>query len=91
MRLPLINQGYQGMVDGGENIKEATWESVSSMLQVVSIIIGSTPHIKRTPLETARSSVHFCLNTVNKHEIVFFIVLTTFHIRVFKMKERVGQ
>lgn len=30
-------QGYQGMVDGGEdNIKEATWESVSSMLQVVS-------------------------------------------------------
>lgn len=30
-------QGYQGMVDGGENIKEATWESVSSMLQVVSI------------------------------------------------------
>ena len=28
-------QGYQGMVDGGENIEEATWESVSSMLQVV--------------------------------------------------------
>lgn len=31
-----IIQGYQGMVDGGDNIKEATWESVSSMLQVVS-------------------------------------------------------
>lgn len=30
------SQGYQGMVDGGDNIKEATWESVSSMLQVVS-------------------------------------------------------
>ena len=29
-------QGYQGMVDGGENIEEASWESVSSMLQVVS-------------------------------------------------------
>lgn len=29
-------QGYQGMVDGGDNIKEATWESVSSMLEVVS-------------------------------------------------------
>lgn len=28
------------MVDGGENIREATWESVSSMLQVV----GSTSH-----------------------------------------------
>lgn len=24
------------MVDGGDNIREATWESVSSMLQVVS-------------------------------------------------------
>lgn len=31
----LSSQGYQGMVDGGDNIKEATWESVSSMLQVV--------------------------------------------------------
>uniref|UniRef100_A0AAY4AS14 ATP-dependent 6-phosphofructokinase n=1 Tax=Denticeps clupeoides TaxID=299321 RepID=A0AAY4AS14_9TELE len=29
----LIHEGYQGMVDGGDNIKEATWESVSSMLQ----------------------------------------------------------
>lgn len=31
-----VYQGYQGMVDGGENIREASWESVSSMLQVVS-------------------------------------------------------
>lgn len=31
-----VPQGYQGMVDGGDNIKEASWESVSSMLQVVS-------------------------------------------------------
>lgn len=31
-------QGYQGMVDGGDNIKEASWESVSSMLQVVSVM-----------------------------------------------------
>lgn len=29
-------QGYQGLVDGGDNIKEATWESVSMMLQLVS-------------------------------------------------------
>lgn len=28
-------QGYQGMVDGGSNIVEADWESVSSILQVV--------------------------------------------------------
>ncbi|XP_065150795.2 ATP-dependent 6-phosphofructokinase, platelet type isoform X3 [Paramisgurnus dabryanus] len=36
-----IHEGYQGMVDGGENIKEANWESVSSMLQVGGTVIGS--------------------------------------------------
>ncbi|KAM8881973.1 ATP-dependent 6-phosphofructokinase, platelet type isoform 9-T9 [Synchiropus picturatus] len=36
-----IHEGYQGMVDGGDNIKEATWESVSSMLQVGGTVIGS--------------------------------------------------
>ncbi|XP_075870954.1 ATP-dependent 6-phosphofructokinase, platelet type-like isoform X5 [Nelusetta ayraudi] len=34
-------KGYQGMVDGGDNIREATWESVSSMLQVGGTVIGS--------------------------------------------------
>ncbi|XP_030623092.1 ATP-dependent 6-phosphofructokinase, platelet type isoform X5 [Chanos chanos] len=36
-----IHEGYQGMVDGGDNIKEATWENVSSMLQVGGTVIGS--------------------------------------------------
>ncbi|XP_048084182.1 ATP-dependent 6-phosphofructokinase, platelet type-like [Alosa alosa] len=36
-----IHEGYQGMVDGGDNIKEANWESVSSMLQVGGTVIGS--------------------------------------------------
>ncbi|XP_056290235.1 ATP-dependent 6-phosphofructokinase, platelet type isoform X10 [Pseudoliparis swirei] len=36
-----IHEGYQGMVDGGENIVEASWESVSSMLQVGGTVIGS--------------------------------------------------
>ncbi|XP_067342338.1 ATP-dependent 6-phosphofructokinase, platelet type isoform X2 [Channa argus] len=36
-----IHEGYQGMVDGGENIREATWEGVSSMLQVGGTVIGS--------------------------------------------------
>uniref|UniRef100_A0A8C6UM31 Phosphofructokinase, platelet b n=2 Tax=Neogobius melanostomus TaxID=47308 RepID=A0A8C6UM31_9GOBI len=36
-----IHEGYQGMVDGGNNIIEATWESVSSMLQVGGTVIGS--------------------------------------------------
>lgn len=32
-------QGYQGMVDGGSNIVEANWESVSSILQVVRAVL----------------------------------------------------
>ncbi|XP_065118398.1 ATP-dependent 6-phosphofructokinase, platelet type isoform X2 [Paramisgurnus dabryanus] len=36
-----IHEGYQGMVDGGDNIIEASWESVSSMLQVGGTVIGS--------------------------------------------------
>uniref|UniRef100_A0A8C7AVG4 ATP-dependent 6-phosphofructokinase n=1 Tax=Neovison vison TaxID=452646 RepID=A0A8C7AVG4_NEOVI len=36
-----IYEGYQGMVDGGRNIVEANWESVSSILQVGGTIIGS--------------------------------------------------
>uniref|UniRef100_A0A452UQW5 6-phosphofructokinase n=1 Tax=Ursus maritimus TaxID=29073 RepID=A0A452UQW5_URSMA len=36
-----IYEGYQGMVDGGKNIVEANWESVSSILQVGGTIIGS--------------------------------------------------
>ncbi|XP_004476155.1 ATP-dependent 6-phosphofructokinase, platelet type isoform X1 [Dasypus novemcinctus] len=36
-----IYEGYQGMVDGGSNIVEATWDSVSSILQMGGTIIGS--------------------------------------------------
>ncbi|XP_044281102.1 ATP-dependent 6-phosphofructokinase, platelet type isoform X2 [Varanus komodoensis] len=36
-----VYEGYQGMVDGGENIVEVTWESVSSILQVGGTVIGS--------------------------------------------------
>lgn len=31
----LVLQGYQGLVDGEEHIRLATWESVSMMLQLV--------------------------------------------------------
>ncbi|XP_075778824.1 ATP-dependent 6-phosphofructokinase, platelet type isoform X1 [Pelodiscus sinensis] len=36
-----IYEGYQGMVDGGNNIVEVSWESVSSILQVGGTVIGS--------------------------------------------------
>ncbi|CAJ0608965.1 unnamed protein product [Cylicocyclus nassatus] len=36
-----INEGYQGMVDGGDNIVEANWNSVSDIIQKGGTIIGS--------------------------------------------------
>ncbi|XP_040208600.1 ATP-dependent 6-phosphofructokinase, platelet type isoform X5 [Rana temporaria] len=36
-----VHEGYQGMVDGGNNIIEVSWESVSSILQVGGTVIGS--------------------------------------------------
>ncbi|XP_055848219.1 ATP-dependent 6-phosphofructokinase isoform X3 [Episyrphus balteatus] len=36
-----IREGYQGMVDGGENIAEANWASVSSIIHRGGTVIGS--------------------------------------------------
>ena len=35
-----IYEGYQGMVDGGDNIREADWNSVSDIIQQGGTIIG---------------------------------------------------
>ncbi|XP_055151060.1 ATP-dependent 6-phosphofructokinase, muscle type isoform X10 [Symphalangus syndactylus] len=40
-RVFFVHEGYQGLVDGGDHIKEATWESVSMMLQLGGTVIGS--------------------------------------------------
>lgn len=37
-KVHFIKEGYQGMVDGGENIVEATWSSVSSIIHKVNSI-----------------------------------------------------
>lgn len=34
-RVFFIKEGYQGMVDGGDNIEEANWSSVSSIIHKV--------------------------------------------------------
>ncbi|XP_077296888.1 ATP-dependent 6-phosphofructokinase isoform X3 [Arctopsyche grandis] len=36
-----IREGYQGMVDGGDNIQEANWSSVSSIIHKGGTVIGS--------------------------------------------------
>ncbi|EHB08224.1 6-phosphofructokinase, liver type [Heterocephalus glaber] len=37
----LIYEGYEGLVEGGENIKPATWLSVSNIIQLGGTVIGS--------------------------------------------------
>ena len=37
----VIKEGYQGMVDGGDYIQEATWSSVSGIIHQGGTIIGS--------------------------------------------------
>lgn len=37
-RVFFIKEGYQGMVDGGDHIVEATWSSVSGIIHKVSRI-----------------------------------------------------
>ncbi|XP_052463038.1 ATP-dependent 6-phosphofructokinase, liver type isoform X1 [Carassius gibelio] len=37
----LVHEGYQGLVDGGDNIKLANWQSVSNIIQLGGTVIGS--------------------------------------------------
>ncbi|XP_013872180.1 ATP-dependent 6-phosphofructokinase, liver type [Austrofundulus limnaeus] len=37
----LIHEGYQGLVDGGDNITLAHWQSVSNIIQLGGTVIGS--------------------------------------------------
>ncbi|KAG5833887.1 hypothetical protein ANANG_G00280680 [Anguilla anguilla] len=40
-KMYLIHEGYQGLVDGGDNIKRAHWHSVSNIIQLGGTVIGS--------------------------------------------------
>jgi len=40
-RVYFIREGYQGMVDGGDNIQEAGWSSVSGIIHKGGTVIGS--------------------------------------------------
>ncbi|VEL22372.1 unnamed protein product [Protopolystoma xenopodis] len=37
-----IREGYQGLVDGGDNLVEATWADVSGIMQTASWILFSS-------------------------------------------------
>ena len=44
IKLIITAQGYQGMVNGGENIVEASWDDVSGILQMVSYYLAQHIH-----------------------------------------------
>jgi len=45
-RVYFIREGYQGMVDGGKNIEEATWSSVSCIIHKVTIAKSKLLHCR---------------------------------------------
>nr|XP_003463999.1 ATP-dependent 6-phosphofructokinase, liver type [Cavia porcellus] len=54
----LIYEGYEGLVEGGENIKPATWLSVSNIIQLGGTIIGSARCQAFTTREGRRAAAY---------------------------------
>ncbi|NWV26101.1 PFKAP protein, partial [Origma solitaria] len=58
-----VYEGYQGMVDGGDNIVEVSWESVSSILQMGGTVIGSA---RCQPFRTREGRLQAAFNLVQR-------------------------
>lgn len=58
-----IKEGYQGMVDGGDNIVEANWSSVSSIIHKGGTVIGSA---RCTDFREKAGRLKAAKNLVNK-------------------------
>ncbi|KAM7380641.1 hypothetical protein PAMP_003921 [Pampus punctatissimus] len=56
----LIHEGYQGLVDGGDNIKLAHWHSVTNIIQLGGTVIGSA-RCKAFPTREGRLAAAFNL------------------------------
>lgn len=54
----LIYEGYEGLVEGGENIKPATWLSVSNIIQLGGTVIGSARCKAFTTREGRRAAAY---------------------------------
>ena len=78
----VIKAGCQGVVDGGDNIEEATWSSVSGIIHQGGTIIGSarcTDYLERVGrLKTAKNRILFSFLTC-----VFLVSLFILKIRIF--------
>ncbi|XP_077851602.1 ATP-dependent 6-phosphofructokinase, liver type isoform X6 [Macaca mulatta] len=54
----LIYEGYEGLVEGGENIQQANWLSVSNIIQLGGTIIGSARCKAFTTREGRRTAAY---------------------------------
>ncbi|XP_054887955.1 ATP-dependent 6-phosphofructokinase, liver type [Poeciliopsis prolifica] len=59
----LIHEGYQGLVDGGENIKLAHWHSVTNIIQLGGTVIGSA---RCKAFQTREGRIAAAFNLVKK-------------------------
>src|SRR5512137_2006132 len=53
-----IYEGYQGMVDGGDRIRQMTWESVGGILQQGGTVIGTARCVAFRTREGRRQAAH---------------------------------
>ena len=53
-----IYEGYQGMVEGGERIREMDWDSVGGILQLGGTVIGSARSQDFRTREGRRTAAH---------------------------------
>lgn len=56
-----VKWGYQGLVDGGENIKEFTWSDLSKIIHIGGTILGTARCMEFMTVEGRRKA---CLNMV---------------------------
>ncbi|MEQ2167851.1 hypothetical protein GOODEAATRI_008245 [Goodea atripinnis] len=59
----LIHEGYQGLVDGGDNIKLAHWHSVTDIIQLGGTVIGSA---RCKDFQTREGRIAAAFNLVKK-------------------------
>ena len=55
-----IREGYQGMVDGGDNIVEADWASVSGIIHRGGTVIGSARYEFKSLCRYAFKPLNLC-------------------------------
>lgn len=63
----LCFQGYEGLVEGGENIKPANWLSVSNIIQLVRLEVR---WLLPTPAVCERVWVCTCIETLRYRDLM---------------------